>query len=424
MSRLHRIAASLLLFAALGTRLARAADDQGLVGRLTQAGVTPSLLDEGDAAANLAGGEKRGATYSGNLHVQLALDGDHLAGLPGWSGWLDVLWIHGGDPSKFTGDAQGVSNIAAPAALRLYEAWLQYNSPGNRFSILAGRYDLNTEFYQLRSAALFLNSSFGIGPEFGQSGVAGPSIFPDTSLGVRFAYKPSPDTLLRAAVLDGAPFDPQNGSPGPFNRRNGLLLIAEAALLTRPAASDEIFAPRYRIGRGSTPPPYEGKVAVGAWYYTASFDELGVTNPTETPVQHRGEGGAYLLLDRVLYQAADDPKRRVAWFVQLGVADPRVGRFGTYVGGGLAAFGMLPGRPVDELGIAAAMARNGAQYVAGQQQAGLPANAAETAIELSYLAQLAPWLAVQPDVQYVIHPNTDTRLRDATVAQLRFELKF
>ena len=51
-------------------------------------------------------------------------------------------------------------------------------------------------------------------------------------------------------------------------------------------------------------------------------------------------------------------------------------------------------------------------------------NAAETAIELSYLAQIAPRLAVQPDVQYVIHPNTDSRLRNAMVAQLRVELKF
>lgn len=85
---------------------------------------------------------------------------------------------------------------------------------------------------------------------------------------------------------------------------------------------------------------------------------------------------------------------------------------------------MLPGRPADEFGIAGAMARNGAQYIAGQQQVGLPVNAAETAIELSYLAQIAPWLAVQPDLQYVIHPNTDSRLRNAMVAQLRVELKF
>ena len=45
---------------------------------------------------------------------------------------------------------------------------------GNRFSALFGRYDLNSEFYRLQSAGLFLNSSFGIGPEFSLSGQNGP----------------------------------------------------------------------------------------------------------------------------------------------------------------------------------------------------------------------------------------------------------
>jgi porin len=63
-----------------------------------------------------------------------------------------------------------------------------------------------------------------------------------------------------------------------------------------------------------------------------------------------------------------------------------------------------------------AMARNGSAYIAGQMQAGLPVSAAETSIELSYLAQLEAWLALQPDVQYVIHPNTNPQLRDATGA--------
>jgi porin len=42
-----------------------------------------------------------------------------------------------------------------------------------RLSLLGGRYDLNGEFYRLHSAALFLNSSFGMGPEFSQSGPGG-----------------------------------------------------------------------------------------------------------------------------------------------------------------------------------------------------------------------------------------------------------
>jgi len=421
---LNGIFASLVLYAAYGTCLGRAEDWQGLKSQLTQAGVTPALAYQADAAANTLGGIQRGASYSGNLHLQLLLDGERLAGLPGLSGLVDVLWINGGQPSEFTGDAQGVSNIAAPPALRAYEAWLQYNFPGNRFSILDGRYDLNTEFYRLNSASLFLNSSFGIGPEFGQSGFAGPSVYPDTSLGVRLAYKPYPNTVLRVAVLDGAPLDPQSGSPGAFNGRSGLLVVAEAAFLTRPVANDAPPEPRSRIGRQSGLPPYDDKIALGAWYYTANFDDLGATGIAGSPLQRRGEGGAYLLLDRLLFDAADDTQRHLTGFVQLGLASQTVDRFAGYIGAGLTAFGLISGRPNDELGIAAAMAANSSHYIAGQQRAGLMVNPAEIAIELSYLAQVAPWLAVQPDLQYVIHPNTDPNLRNAMVAQLRIEMSF
>ena len=65
---------------------------------------------------------------------------------------------------------------------------------------LIGRYDLNSEFYRLQSASLFLNSSFGIGPEFSQSGLEGPSIFPNTSVGARFAIKPIEEIVLRTAA--------------------------------------------------------------------------------------------------------------------------------------------------------------------------------------------------------------------------------
>jgi porin len=54
----------------------------------------------------------------------------------------------------------------------------------------------------------------------------------------------------------------------------------------------------------------------------------------------------------------------------------------------------------------------------------MPVNAAETSVELTWLAPVTAWLALQPDLQYVIHPDTETRLHNATVAQLRFELTF
>ena len=69
--------------------------------------------------------------------------------------------------------------------MKLYEAWFEQTLFDDRLSFKAGLYDLNTEFDVVETAGLFINSSHGIGPDFSQSGVNGPSIFPTTSLGIR-----------------------------------------------------------------------------------------------------------------------------------------------------------------------------------------------------------------------------------------------
>jgi carbohydrate-selective porin OprB len=156
--------------------------------QLDNRGIQFGIRYDGEIFTNTSGGLRRGTTYLGNLNLQLTLDAQRLVGWPGATVFLYGLGIHGGHPSRFVGDAQGVSNIEAPAKWKIEEGWIQQNLFGNRFSVLFGRYDLNSEFYRLQSAALFLNSSFGIGPEFSESGVEGPSIFPNTSVGVRFGY--------------------------------------------------------------------------------------------------------------------------------------------------------------------------------------------------------------------------------------------
>jgi porin len=59
-----------------------------------------------------------------------------------------------------------------------------------------------------------------------------------------------------------------------------------------------------------------------------------------------------------------------------------------------------------------------------QTQMGLPVTRAETAIEVTYLAQINEWLAIQPDFQYVVHPNTNPAVKNAAVFQLRGEIAF
>ena len=222
--------------------------------------------------------------------------------------------------------------------------------------MLVGRYDLNSEFYWLQSASLFLNSSFGIGPEFSQSGVEGPSIFPNTSVGVRFALKPIEEIVLRTAVLDGVPVERPNGTPKIFAKDDGVLVVGEAVYLNRPLVIEQPRTRAFRIGRNCCG-TYTGKLAVGAWYYTARFNDLTRMRPDGQPARRRGSRGFYLLADQTVYQNNHDPNQQITLFGQFGIGDPRVSRFAYYSGSGLTLVGFIPRRDQDELGFAVAAAQ-------------------------------------------------------------------
>lgn len=371
----------------------------------------------GELVSNVAGGARKGTAYVGGAAAQFSFLLQRLIGWRGAQLFVFGLDTHGGAPSDLVGDVQGVSNLQAPPALWLEELWLQQNFLGNRVSWLIGRYDLNTEFYRMESGALFVNSSFGIGPEFGQSGVAGPSIFPRTAAGTRVAFKPSPNVVWRAAVLDGVPVDRPGGGIHLFAPGDGLLFVSEVALLSRPDTGGSPHNRRFHIGRGAIQ-PYTGKLALGGWYYTARFPDLVDTLSTGAPVQHRGSYGAYLIGDQTVWSAGGGHAGALTAFAQLGLGDSRVNQVGRYLGGGFTLTAPFTGRPQDEVGLAVAAAVNGSHY---QRARGAPAGpaTAETTPEVTYLAQFGSWFALQPDVQYVIHPGKTPATRNALVSGLR-----
>jgi porin len=383
---------------------------------------TPALTYDGTALGNLDGGLRTGTAYVGNLHLKLTAQGEPL-GLPGTTAFVDVLSIHGGHPSHVVGDAQGVSNLEGSNGTQIEELWVQHNFKSGSASLLVGIYDLNSEFYRLQSAALFLNSAFGIGPEFAQSGVDGPSIFPRTSAGLRFAVKPTANSVVRAAVLDGVPVVRADGSPAVFRRGDGLLTVAELAVLSRGDTGRDMPAGmRDRIGRFSSLTPYDDKIALGMWRYSGRYPDLADTDAGGQPVLRRGQSGAYVVGERLLVGQDRSSGTRLAAFLQAGVADQRSDRFGSYVGTGIAGSGWGPMNDSDQFGVSIAHARDGGHYL--RSQSGLGVERAETTLELTYLTQLSKYLTVQPDVQYVIHPNTDPAISNALVLQIRFEIAF
>ncbi len=387
--------------------------------------LTPALSYDGSAAFNLHGGTRRGSAYVGNLHLKVTADGAS-PGWPGTSAFIDVLNIHGDHPSRLVGDAQGIINLEGQTGTQVEELWVQHNFEGNRLSVLGGLYDLNSEFYRLQSAGLFLNAAFGIGPEFAQSGVEGPSIFPRTAAGLRVVAKPLRQVVIRAAVLDGVPFVRPDGSRALFQSRDGVLGIVEVALLSRPRnAPNQGGTARDRVGRFSALAPYNDKIAVGAWRYSGKFSDLSDTAGDGQHVTRRGSSGAYLIVERLILGSPDAGAKRIAAFAMAGVADPRTNRFDSHVGGGFVVSGWNLLNNGDQFGLSATSVRTGSHAArAGLPTPGSAARTVETTFELTFLSQVFKAVALQPNLQYVVHPNADTSTRNAWVGQLRFEMAY
>jgi porin len=384
--------------------------------RLTTATSYTGLLQ-----SNVSGGVRPGTAYVGAAALQLTLALDRLVPWPSAQLFLFVLDTHGGMPTDLVGALQAVSGIEAPPGVRVEEFWFQQNAWSGRVSVLIGRYDTNTEFYRIQSSALFVNSSLGIGPELAQSGVEGPSTFPYTAVGARVAIKPSPNTVLRAAVMNGTPVDRPGGGARLFAHGDGALIMAEAAAFDRVDTAGLPRDRRFRIGRGAVR-PYERKVALGVWHYTASFPDLADTLPSGESVQRRGSTGAYVVADQPLWEELGGA-RLLMGFVQLGLGDSRVNRVGKYAGAGLTLTGPLAQRPQDQFGLAIAAAFLGSHYKRTFAPAARTV-AAETTLELTYAAQVEAWLAVQGDLQYVARPG-GTRVRsNAVVPGLRVALTY
>ncbi len=334
----------------------------------------------GDVLVAAQGSSDRGTDLVGRADAWADFKGA-VVGVDSLSAHVDVMAVHG---PAFTGRRIGayqtVSSLEATTLPHVYEAWAQWK-PSPFVSAKTGLIDLNAEFDIQNTGAIFVNSAFGIGPDISQSGPAGPSIFPMTANAVvlRFQHGGKGLALGVFDALAGARHDPRKVAfrlPG----ATGALLIAEA---------------RVPVGAWL--------LQFGGWHYTTRFEAL---EPGKPPALSRG---AYAMLEGSV-------TRKLGAWVRAGTADSRANPVSVYVGGGaVATLGDW------RIGFAAAHARLGkaARHTLFAPQT---ARSGETVLELTAQRPVAPWLNIQPDVQYIVHPGWDRRLPGALVAGLRFSL--
>jgi len=391
--------------------------------RLDDRGVTLGLAYLGEVFSVVAGGLRRGPVDLHNLSLTLSLDLSKLAGWHGATLYVYGMGLAGRDPERYFGDLQGVSNIAAPHAVRLYEAWLRQDLWRGRLSLLAGIYDLNSEFDVIEAATVFLNPSQGIDPTFAFSGLNGPSVFPYTTLGFRARFKTG-GFYLQSAVMNGLAGDPADpdGTRIVLRKANGVLLAAEAGYrLPLALGRHRRQAVRESIRR-YVQPTYAGKIAVGLWTYAARFAPI-LPGPGEAE-RIPGYRGFYVLLSHAVWREAGGTGRKLIAFTRVGVANPRLNRIGLFTGGGLSFTGLLARRSKDIAGMAFAAAFNGDDFMRKAALAGSPVRRAEWNLELTYQARLLSWLDLHPDVQFVLHPSMAPSVPNALGFGVRAEISF
>jgi len=320
-----------------------------------------------DVWALASGGNDTGIKYLDNLYAGASKS---------WADTGTSLYVSGlyNNGQAFTGDhvgdAQVISNIEAPVrAARAYEVWIEQQF-GESVSVKAGLLDVNAEFDVLDSSGMFISSAHGIGTDIGQTGENGPSIFPVTALGVRVQASLGEHLLVRSAVIDGVPGNPEKPKQTAvkLGGGDGAFIITEL----------EYTTPR-------------SKLLAGYWRYTADFE-------THTGEVRGGNDGFYLRGEGQL--TGTDGENGLYVFARAGVAEADINAFSAFYSAGLRYQGVFAPEKQDALGLAVAWAETSGTY----KNVFVGAPSREVAFELTYQIEINDRFSVQPDIQYIVNP--------------------
>lgn len=338
--------------------------------------------------AAVAQGDGSGTVRADYISLAAAID---LDGAIGWHGarlFAQGIAATGSRPNDLAGTAQGINNIEVPdRRARLFQFWVEQALPQGIGSLRIGFSDLNEEFYVTEASGLLIAPAFGIGSELAATGTGGPSTFPSTAATARLRLAGKDGLYAQLALVNaeaGVPGD--SGGIRPLLRQ-GALVVTEAGL--------------------SGPV----KLALGGWTYTRAQGDTGDPAVNRASARHHARG-AYVLAETPV-------SRTVAGFVRLGLSD---GETGVFAGGwqaGALVSPALPGRTASLLSFGVHQGFLAGRFRADEGQQGRPTGRTETGLELAYADQPAPWLTIQPDVQYVRRPCHVAGCADAVIGTLR-----
>lgn len=388
----------------------------GLRTSLEDKGLRLGLNSIDEVFGNPAGGDHHGVIYDGRLDMVIDLDLEKAVGWSGGTFHINAYQIHGrGLSANYLGNnLLTATNTEASRASRLYHLWLEQALFDDLLSVRIGQIAADDEFIISQYAATFINSTFGWPGFLAVNAVSGGPAYPLATPGARVSLTPSKQLSFSAAVFNGDPAGPGTGNPQERNASGTSFRMGDGAFSIAEAA--------YALNQEKDAAGLPGTYKLGGFYHIGRFpdpreDDTGrsLADPASSgrPAIRHTHFGFYLVADQMVWRKPGMVDEGLGLFVRIA-GDPSEGnQIKFYADGGVTYRGLLAGREDDVFGIAVAYAKvsNEARGFDGDTNrfAGTdrPVRDFETALEITYKAQIAPWWTIQPDVQFIPHPGAN-----------------
>lgn len=402
-------------------------------------GTRSTLKDEGvdfqlnytsETASNFSGGYDKHTTarYSDQWQVGTTLDLDKLLN------WKDTIFqatITNRNGRNISNDDVGDPRTGTLSSsqevygrgqtTRLTQFWISQGYFNDALNIKAGRVTVGEDFDSLNSN--FQNLALGSGQAGNWRGDRWYN-WPVSQWGGRIKVNFTPEVYAQVGIY--------NQNPKNYNTGNGFRLDV--------TGTTGNLVP-VELGWKPTlgPDKLPGKYAVGAYYSSTKgsvYSSGSVENGSEVYDREAHAYGGYVLVQQQLTSVAGDKNRGLTLTVQGVMNDKKTSKTDNYQSIAVTYRGIFDSRPNDELGFGVARTHVNKDVTETQREQNaangvddynnptyLPIQSgAEVNYELYYGIQVANWLTIRPNLQYVSSPGAVSQVKDAFIGGVMVNL--
>jgi carbohydrate-selective porin OprB len=348
-----------------------------------------------DFLADVNGGNKTGATSTGDAFVSADFDMDTIAGIPNAAVHIILDDRTGRNASTLAGTQFGLSAQNGPSdTVRLSEFSWDQSLFDDHVRLLVGRLNPTAEFATSDISCDFVSNITCAQPFAWYVNNSAPA-YPVSTWGGRITIKPTLPTYLRIGVYQDDPTQndvTEHGFDWSTNTSTGVFIPVEIGDQT------DFSTARY---------PF--KYDIGGYYDTGSYMVPGSSAGAD--LNRRGRTAIYAQFQQTVWRP--DPSTDHSLTLFGGVLDATGGYqvypLTVYAGAYLRA--PFSSRPNDAFGVEASYVTINksaqGQVIDTYDSLGLtaPDHGDQWIFEMNYKIAIAPGISLEPVAQYVVHPD-------------------